>query len=200
MKKESIFLKEVKSLLDDDTVTLGEIADKLQSKGLIFLSLIAVLPFMQPIPIPGVSTLLGITIALQGLGLIFFNKPILTKKMHAYSLTPSHIKKFVIVSEKIYPWLSWIISGKGKNVLHKKIVRVVCGSMLFLLALFLSLPLPVPGSNFLPARGIFCICLGLLEEDLILVVVGILYGCLFGWLISLSLELILEQMNHWKLF
>lgn len=200
MKKESIFLKEVTALLDDKEVTLGEIADKLQSKGLVFLSLMAVIPFMQPIPIPGVSTLLGFVIALQGLALMFINKPLLTKKMRSQPLRIETVQSFLKISHKIYPWMSWILTGTGKDITHFKVLRVICGFTLFLLSLFLSLPLPIPGSNFLPALGIFCICLGLLEEDLLLIVIGNLYAFFFGWLISLSFELIIEQMGQWSLF
>ncbi len=200
MKKESIFLKEVCGLLDDKEVTLGEISDRLKSKGLIFLSLIAVLPFLQPIPLPGISTLLGLVIALQGIGLILFNKPLLTQKMRTQKISPHMVEKFIKVSQKIYPWLSWMVTGTGKELTHLKIVRIISGVTLLGLALFLSLPLPVIGSNFLPAIGIFCICIGLLEEDFVLVLVGNLYALLFVWLISLSLELMIEQMSHWTLF
>jgi hypothetical protein len=200
VKKESIFLKEVNALLDDEEVTLGEIADKLQSKGLVFLSLIAVMPFMQPIPIPGISTLLGFVIALQGLALMFLNKPLMTQKMRSQRLSIHMVESFLRISHKIYPWMSWILTGAGKNYTHFKVVRIVSGFTLLALALFLSLPLPIPGSNFLPALGIFCICLGLLEEDLLLIIVGNLYACFFGWLISLSFELILEQIGQWSLF
>ncbi len=200
MKKESVFLKEVQGLVEDRQVTLGEIADKLKSKGLIFLSLISVLPFLQPIPLPGISTLLGFVIALQGIGLIFFNKPILTKRMRSQSLSPEMVDKFIGVSQKIYPWLSWMITGTGKALTHSRLARILCGINLFGLAVFLSLPLPIIGSNFLPAIGIFCTSLGLLEEDFILVIAGNCYGILFAWLISLSLELVLEQMSHWTLF
>lgn len=200
MKKESIFLREVKALLDDKEVTLGEIADKLHSKGLAFLSLIAVLPFLQPIPLPGISTVMGFVIVLQGIGLIFFNKPLLTKRMRSLTLSPQLVERFIVVSQKIYPWLSWMVTGTGKELTHYRFVRIVSGITLVGLALFLSLPLPVIGSNFLPAVGIFSTTLGLLEEDFVLVVAGIFYGLVFTWLTSLSIELLIEQMNHWTLF
>jgi hypothetical protein len=200
VKKESIFLSEVKALLDDKEVTLGEIADKLHSKGLVFLSLISVLPFLQPIPLPGISSVLGFVIVLQGIGLIFFNKPLLTNKMRSMTLSPQLVERFIIVSQKIYPWLSWMVTGIGKELTHFRLVRIVSGITLVGLALFLSLPLPVIGSNFLPAIGIFCTTLGLLEEDFVLVVAGIFYALVFTWLTSLSIELLIEQMNHWTLF
>lgn len=200
MKKESIFLSEVEALLEDKEVTLGEIADRLQSKGLVFLSLICVLPFLQPIPLPGISSVLGFVIVLQGVGLIFFNKPLLTQRMRGQALSPAMVEKFIGVSKKIYPWLGWIVTGTGPSLTHLRVVRIISGLTLVALALFLSLPLPVIGSNFLPAIGIFSITLGLLEEDIVLVIVGNFYALVFAWLTSLSLELMIEQIHHWSLF
>jgi hypothetical protein len=198
VEKESVFLKEIQALLSDEEVTLGEIAEKLKSKGLVFLSLVCLLPFMQPIPIPGLSTLLGFVIALQGLGLILFGKPLMTKKMAQAKLSPSHVRSFVSGAEKIYPWIRWMINRRGAHIIHQRWLEMLAGIFILFLAAFLSLPLPLPGSNFLPAIGIFFICLGLLEDDLLLVILGFFYALMFSWLISLSMNLILREIDQWS--
>lgn len=192
--KQSIFLQEMEKLLEDGTITLGEIATKLRSKGLVFLTLVCVLPFMQPIPIPGLSTVLGFVIIFQGIGLALLNRPLMTKGMRDLSLPAEKVATFVRGARKVFPWIGWLVKSRGQEWVHHRVTHFVAGFTLIFLSLFLSLPLPIPSSNFLPAIGIFFICLGLLEDDLLLVILGVSYAVLFGWLISISFHLIRAEI------
>lgn len=185
----------MRALLSDQIVTLEEIATKLGSKGLVFLALVAVLPFMQPIPIPGLSTVLGFVILLQGVGLIVAGKPILTQKMKAVQLPPQKVQSFVQVAEKIFPYIGWLVKPRGETLTRHRATQVIAGICLVFLAAFLSLPLPIPSSNFLPAIGIFFICLGMLEEDLLLIALGVGYTLLFAWMLSYFSHLIASEMT-----
>jgi hypothetical protein len=201
--KQSIFLQEMEKLLEDGTVTLGEIAEKLRSKGMVFLTLVCVLPFMQPIPIPGLSTVLGFVIILQGIGLAVTGRPLLTKRMRSISLPAEKVATFVRGAHKVFPWIGWLVRPRGQAWVHHRGTHFVAGVVLIFLSLFLSLPLPIPSSNLLPAIGIFFICLGLLEDDFLLVVLGVGYAVLFGWLISISFHLLraeLAESTWWGRF
>ena len=156
--RQSRFLTEMRNLLSDNAVSLNEITQELRSKGLVFLALLSVLPFMQPIPIPGLSSLLGFIILLQGIGLIIFDRPILTKKMRELQLPPDKVRSFVQVAEKIYPYIGWLVRARGQEVAKHRITQIVAGLCIVFLAAFLSLPLPIPSSNFLTAICIFFIC------------------------------------------
>ncbi len=184
--KESLFLKEMEKLHEDGVVTLGEIADKLRGKGLVFLTLVCVLPFMQPIPIPGLSTVLGFVIILQGIGLAFLGRPLLTRGMRELKLPAEKVASFVRGARKVFPWIGWLIRPRAAAWVQHRVTHVIAGLVLIFLSLFLSLPLPLPSSNFLPAIGIFFICLGLLEDDFLLVTLGITYAALFAWLLSIA--------------
>ena len=52
--------------------------------------------------------------------------------------------------------------------------KVVHGLMIFILGLFLALPLPVPLSNITAAWSILLISLGILEDDGLIVGIGYL--------------------------
>ena len=194
--KKSLFLTEIDKLRDDGIVTLGEIADKLKDKGLVFLSLLCVLPFMQPIPIPGLSTVLGMVILLQGIGLVLTGKPLLTQRMKEVQLAPEKVATFIKAAEKIFPWIGWMVKSRGQEWLKYRAVKILSGLTLVALSLFLSLPLPLPTSNFIPAIGIFLICLGLLEEDLLLVFLGGVYSLIFGWVLSFSFGMLWQEVTH----
>src|SRR5690606_5931108 len=77
-------LEQVKNL---PIITLGHIVDHIESEALLILCLISILPFMQPIPIPGLSSVLGLIVALQGIGLLFYGKPLLTKRLREVVIT-----------------------------------------------------------------------------------------------------------------
>ncbi len=186
-------LDEVKHLPE---ITLGSIVDRLGDESLLIVSLIAILPFMQPIPIPGVSTLLGLVVFLQGFGLLIHGKPLLTRGMRNIRLTNHKmmmIHKAAVKFDKFTSKLSLfkhpVISSRGP--------RIMSGITIMFAAAFLSLPLPIPFSNFIPALCIFFICAGLLESDLMLVIFGHGIAATVIWMIFASSQIISEKFQVW---
>jgi hypothetical protein len=188
-----IAMDQVKTL---PTITLGHIVDRIEGEAVLILCLIAILPFMQPIPIPGLSSLLGLIVLLQGIGLLIWGKPLLTKKLKSIAITHERFEaihkaaiKFSNVTSKISVFKSALVSTR--------ISHILCGISIILSSAFLALPLPIPFSNFIPALSIFLICLGLLEEDILLLIMG--HGITFGvfWMARFSYHLIIDQFQGW---
>jgi hypothetical protein len=195
--ENSYLLKKIKAL-KTESITLGEFVNQLGDSALMLVSVFCILPFLQPIPIPGVSTVLGLIIALQGIALIFNKKVLLTKRMGKLQFDEKRVKQIKNGLEKIINSMEKVVKTRGVHYIDMPLCRIICGSNIFLLALFLSLPLPLPGSNFIPAIGIFSICLGILERDLVWVVIGNLYSFLVYLLIFLGTTLLHDTIN--KLF
>lgn len=181
----------------DHKITLGELAHELRGDALMIICLVCILPFMQPIPIPGLSSLLGLVIVMQGLALIISDKPLLTEKLKGIELDPKKFeiiykaaKKFSYLSSKLatYPMPAIVLSRANK---------IVTGILIILMAAFLSLPLPIPFSNFIPAIGIFFLCLGILEEDIILSICGQMISVVIIVLVYISGNVIWEQFENW---
>ncbi len=186
-------IDEVKHLPE---VTLGSIVDRIGDEALLIISLIAIIPFMQPIPIPGLSTLLGLVVLLQGLGMIFLGKPLLTQKMKNLKLTNERINQIHRAAVRFDKFTSKISAFKHPKI-NSRGVHIVCGVTITLSAAFLSLPLPIPFSNFIPALCIFFICAGLLECDLMLVIFGHMIAAASVWMAGLSFHLIVERFQQW---
>jgi hypothetical protein len=181
----------------DNKITLGELAVELRGDALMIISLVSILPFMQPIPIPGLSSVLGIIIVLQGAALIFMDKPLLTEKLKSVEIDP---KKFEIIYKAAVKFSyvsSKLATYPAPTIVLSRVNRVLTGIWLILMAGFLSLPLPIPFSNFIPAIAIFFLCLGILEEDLILSVCGQVISMVISFLIYISWNVIMEQFQHW---
>lgn len=177
-------------------ITLGKIVEHVEGEALLILCLIAIMPFMQPIPIPGLSSILGLVVVLQGVGLMLWSKPLLTRKMKDLNITHEKFEIIYKVAVKFSNFTSKISTFKHP-ITATRVSHILCGFAIILSASFLSLPLPIPFSNLIPALSIFLICIGLLEEDLILILIG--YGITMTvlWMALFSYKIIKEQILNW---
>lgn len=193
---QGLIQTKLQELSQEHPITLGKIAGKLDKKGLILLALIADLPFMQPIPIPGVSTVLGLIIILQAVSLIIGAPAYLPRGLKDKEIPQEKWGIFIKVANKFLNFLSFLkIKPRLRFLANHQISRILTGLCLVTLASFLSLPLPLPASNFLPALGIFFLCLGLLEEDGYLVILGWVYSSVFFVMLFLLSHLIVGELQ-----
>ena len=148
-----------------ENVTLREVIGLLQGRGYLLLVMLISLPFCTPIPLPGISTPLGLIIAIIGVRLALGAKPWLPARLLDLRLPPAVFTKVFAFTQKIILWferllrprLLWLTASPGLLQLHA-VPIVICASLLLL-------PLPVPFSNTLPAWSIMLIAGGLLERD-----------------------------------
>lgn len=158
----------------NSSLSIGEVlhilSRKWQSLILLFLSL----PFCQPFQIPGLSTPFGLAVAFIGLRMTFgkyawLPKGILSKTINRKTLQNTTEKILWVVKKMkrwVHPRLVWIC--------HYPALQIINGLLIFILGIFLALPLPIPFSNLMAAWSIFLIGLGLLEDDGFLVLIGYL--------------------------
>lgn len=184
-----IHLSEIKNL---PVITLEKLVDCLKDEALVVVCLVAILPFMQPIPLPGLSTLLGLVALLQGLSLMFLRKPMLTKRMKEIKITHERFEQIYKAAEK-FTKIADKISIYSHPWTNTRLCHFICGLAIAMSAAFLSLPLPIPFSNFVPALSIALICLGLLEEDIFLLIIGLSITISVIWMGVFSYHLIAEK-------
>lgn len=177
-------------------ITLGKIVEHVEGEALLIVCLIAILPFMQPIPIPGLSSILGLIVLLQGLGLMFWSKPLLTKRMKEVVISKDKFDFIYKAAVKFSNFTSKI-SALKHPITNTRASHVLCGFAIVMSAAFLSLPLPIPFSNLVPALSIFLICVGLLEEDLILLLIGFGITVTVMWMAMFSYHIIMEQFRSY---
>lgn len=153
-------------------ITIKFLLKTLSGKGRYLLLVFLSLPFCQPIPLPGLSTLFGLAIALFGISILLGRHVWLPEK--ALHRTVSHS-----LIDKIASKALWIVK-KIKPFVHQRIplliyhpaFRILNGLTIISLGLFLALPLPIPLTNIIPGWIIFLIALGLLEDDGLLILLG----------------------------
>lgn len=148
-----------------ETVTLREVIGLLQGRGYLLLVMLLALPFCTPIPLPGLSTPLGLIVGIIGVRLALGQKPWLPARLLDQRLPPTVFAKVFAFTQKIIlgferllrPRLLWLTATPGLRQLHA-IPIVICAALLLL-------PLPIPFSNTVPSWGILLISGGLLERD-----------------------------------
>ncbi|BEP31882.1 MAG: exopolysaccharide biosynthesis protein [Wolbachia endosymbiont of Drosophila biauraria] len=184
-KLASDILKEVADTNNNDSnkVTLFDIKTALHERGFGILIIIFSLPLSVPIPVPpGYTTILSIPLILFSLQLLFgFDSPWMPHWLERRSFQRSTLA-FVIektspalkkIEKFMKPRMSFIFYGPGEKIL---------AFVMLLSALSIALPLPL--TNFIPAIGTTLISLGIMSKDGFLSILGVLIS-LCGLLLTL---------------
>lgn len=147
----------------DGPQTLGELTGRMRGGGLGLVVIFVCLPFLQPLPMGGLSSVIGPFIALQGLQLLRGRKELylpgwiarrrLDERMLLVLLGAA--RTFFGLAEKVSRprWRAFAASPRA------------AGAGLALSGALLSLPFPIPMSNIICAGPAVLLSLALLEED-----------------------------------
>jgi len=167
--------KQIKNLAETAAKKQGVCTDDLLfalgARGHAFFGLLISLPFLLPIPLPGLSTPFGFLIFFVGLGILLNRSPWLPRKLRRMKV-PGRI--LVQIDERAGPKLEklerflrprWFDFHPGSAVARTH------GLLISFCALLLALPAP-PGGNAPPAAAIIFFCLALLERDGLMTVLG----------------------------
>lgn len=167
-------LEGIEERIKQGPMTLGEVFEFLGTKGdevvLIFLSL----PFLQPIPIPFLSTVLG-SLVCVGAFLNFRSKPPwFPQKLRNKTLNRKIALNTVRVAEKIWVRVEKILSPRWFFLSQFILFRIGNMALLISQGFLLALPLPIPFSNTIPAWAIILNAIGQLEEDGLIIILSYL--------------------------
>ncbi|MEA5617248.1 exopolysaccharide biosynthesis protein [Cronbergia sp. UHCC 0137] len=171
------------------TVTLADILLLAEERIFGFLLVILSLPSALPVPAPGYSTPFGVLIFLLAIQLIAGAKtPWLPQKMVNHPLKLSTVQGFLKAG---LPWLrriEAIAKPRLSYICTTLPGRVTLGIAIALMAI--SMMIPIPGTNTLPAMGIFVTAFGLSEDDGAISLGGLVM-CLMGAILTTSILLAL---------
>ena len=163
-------------------VTLGDIIDLAGERIFGFLLVILSLPSALPIPAPGYSIPFGILLLLLAIQLIVGSQtPWLPQSWLNHSISLDKVQRIL---KSGIPWLQKIelISRPRLSYICTSLIgRIVIGCAIALMAI--SMMIPIPLTNTLPAIGIFVTGFGLLDDDGIISLGGLAL-CLMGATLS----------------
>ena len=145
-------------------VRLREVIALLQGRAYLLLMLLLSLPFLLPIPLPGLSFLLGTVIAVIALRLTLGQKPWLPNRLLDRELPPKFFPTLLSGASRVLRLLEVMLKPRQLWLTDSQLLVQLHAFIIFVAAFVLLLPLP-PGTNFPPALCIILMAGGLLERD-----------------------------------
>lgn len=169
----------------NEKVTLSEILTLAGERIFGFLFVILALPSALPVPAPGYSIPFGIAMFFLAIQLIIGrDRPWLPAKIMNGSMSLDKVRGFI---KKGNPWLRRIeaLTKPRLSYLCTSLAgRVIIGTAIALMSI--SMMIPIPGTNTLPAIGIFVTGFGLIEDDGVISLFGLII-CVMGAVLSISI-------------
>ncbi len=186
-RKLSVELAELRDRSGERAITLREVIYLLGGRAYTLLVLLLALPFITPIPLPGLSTPFGLAIALIALRLSLGQRPLLPKSLQRKELPPGFINKVFTFAEKILRFFEKFLRPRLTFLSDTPLLVQLHALLMLLAALALLLPLPIPFTNSFPAWVILLMAAGLMERDGLFILsayvvfaVGVLYFVFLG--------------------
>ncbi len=164
-RKLSEELAELRQRSAERAVTLREVIALLGGRAYTLLVLLLALPFITPIPLPGLSTPFGLAIALIALRLTLGQRPLLPKKLQRKELPPGFFNKVFLFAEKTLRFFEKFLRPRLTFLVDTPLLVQLHALLMLLAALVLLLPLPIPFTNSFPAWALILMAAGLLERD-----------------------------------
>lgn len=163
-RKLSEVLEQLIEEFHERRVTLREVIGVLQGRAYNLLMLLLAIPFLLPVPLPGLSTALGLVIAAIALRLTLGQKPWLPARLLDRELPPRFFPTLLAGARRVLRILEVMLKPRQLWLTASPLLSQLHAFIIFMASLVLLLPLP-PGTNFPPALCIVIMAGGLLERD-----------------------------------
>jgi hypothetical protein len=168
-------LIDVAEVLPEGSITLRDLLSMIGEQGMLFFCIILTIPFLTPIPLPGVSTVFGLLIMLISLGVILNRVPWLPRQLMNRGISSSQLNPVLRRGSQLFSKIERFIRPRILALTHKATTNRLNGFALLLGGAVLILPLPIiPFSNTLPGWGILLLAAGMLQRDGVFVIIGYL--------------------------
>lgn len=157
-----------------EELTLNRLLKDTGGRGLFLVVILLSLPFITPIPLPGVSTVLGLVIGVLAVRLAMGLPPRLPKVLGERSLEGGFNRKVLSGSVRMLRVIEKFARPRRSVWLSWPAVRFANALLVALMALLLMLPFPPfpPFTNSLPAYSIILLAASMMEEDGVLIWAG----------------------------
>lgn len=181
-------------------VTLREVIYALRGRSYLLLLILLALPFITPIPLPGLSTPFGMAIAFIAMRLALGQKPWLPMRLQRKELPSGFFAKVFTVAARAIRLLEKFLRPRLAALSGSAVLLQLHAFVILLAAFVLLLPLPIPFTNTFPAWVILIMAGGLLERDGVFILagyvvfaLGVLYFVVLGEAATHLVEALLQR-------
>ena len=165
------------------SLTVGQLEEILQGRGFALFILLFSLPFVFPIPTPGLSVVFGVIITFMGVRIAMGLKPSLPGFILKRELKYSLLEKIIKIGLSLCSKMEKVVKPRLHFFLGTSTMLKLIGLGIASGGVQLCLPLPplVPLSNTIPAISVLLLTAGMVERDGLLVLLGYLVN-LAAWI------------------
>ncbi len=200
VRKLSEELRLLQERAKTEEITVRTVIVALGGRAYSLLLILLALPFITPIPLPGLSTPFGLAIALIALRLTLGQRPWLPKAFQRRVLPAKFFDQLMRFAGRIIAGFEKLLRPRLAILTDYGWQRQAHAGLMMISGLALLLPLPIPFTNSFPAWVILLMAGGLLERDGVFIsaayamfVAGILYFVLLGE----AAAKLMERLGHW---
>ena len=169
----SAALSAAEAAVRDPAVSLRELLAMLGEQGLLVFCGILAAPFLLPITVPGMSTVLGLPMLLIGFAVMLSRVPWLPERLLNRSLPAPTVRG---VLAKVRGWaerFEHLVRPRLLGLTGSVLINAVNGVLVLVAVVLLMAPIPlVPFVNSLPALAIILLCFGMAERDGVVIAIG----------------------------
>lgn len=151
-------------------MTLGELVGRMHHSGFGLLVIFVCLPFLQPLPMGGLSTVLGPFVALMGVQLARGRKELTLPAWIAGRRLEAKTIHLLLGAARTFFHVAEKVSRPRWRALARN--ERAAGAGIALSGALLSLPFPIPLSNVICAGPATLLALSVLEDDGLLALLG----------------------------
>ena len=149
----------------EQSINLGDFIFLLDERAQTFLLLLLSLPFVQPIPLPGLSTPFGLAIAFLGASFLFGQKPWLPARLLKMQLPEIFLAPALQGMRRLARMMEILLRPRILFLATNLTMQRLEGFCILVCGVLLSLPLPIPFSNMLPAITVIAFACSTLGKD-----------------------------------
>ena len=174
-----------------DGVTLNQLLERTGGRGFYLVVILLALPFIVPLSIPGVSTVLGLAVALLSFKIAFGASPRLPRFMGDRRLSPDFQRKVLLGSMKFVRLVEKLVRPRHTPWMTTRPARFINALLMTGMGLLLAMPFPPlpPLTNALPCYCIILLAASMMEEDG--VTIWFAYALSLGTTVYLGLNVLL---------
>lgn len=152
-------------------MSLAELEDALKGRGVALVIIVLSLPFILPVPIPLLATVCGVPMIALGFTILVTGRGILPAFARRRRLSPDALAAIARGVRKVLRPVAWAFHPR-MGVMFWAVPWRLAGLSIVLAAFVLSLPIPVPFANMIPALALMHLAAGILQRDGIAVCIG----------------------------
>jgi hypothetical protein len=173
-------------------LTVNQLIDKTEGRGAYLVMVVLNLPFIMPVPLWGLSTVFGLAVAILASRMLFGAEARLPASLGGRRIPKVLCKAIAGGGVKVLRWLERIVRPRRSQWMGWRATRTLNAALIVLMALLLSLPLPIFFSNSFPALATILIAVSMMEEDGVTIFYGygmcaatfVFFGLFAGTIIS----------------